>query len=208
MSKIKLNLKSLSISDKIKKAKEIVTALDGNPNFPTPSPPLATITSVADDLLAADHDAAVARQESITKTAIRNDKESTIDRVFNQIAAYVESIAGEDEQKILSAGLSIRTTASVSSTEPAVPVNLLVEEGTHAGQVLAKWQSVDGARSYAVETSLDSPTATSWTHAGVAPKAKHTINNLISGTRYWVRVAAVGTNGQSGWSDPATKIAP
>lgn len=29
-----------------------------------------------------------------------------------------------------------------------------------------------------------------------------------SGTKYWFRVAAIGTDGQGPWSDPATKIAP
>lgn len=35
-----------------------------------------------------------------------------------------------------------------------------------------------------------------------------TISGLTSGVRYWFRVAAIGASGQSGWSDPATKIAP
>ena len=39
-------------------------------------------------------------------------------------------------------------------------------------------------------------------------KATFTASGLTSGTRYWFRVASVNNNGQSGWSDPATKIAP
>jgi hypothetical protein len=55
---------------------------------------------------------------------------------------------------------------------------------------------------------VDPPTPTSWTHAGVATKSRATISGLTSGTRYWFRVAAVNSNGQSGWSDPAAKMAP
>jgi len=43
---------------------------------------------------------------------------------------------------------------------------------------------------------------------GTSTKSTTTIDGLTSGTRYWFRVAAVAALGQSGWSDPATKIAP
>ncbi|MFL6212480.1 MAG: fibronectin type III domain-containing protein [Blastocatellia bacterium] len=33
-------------------------------------------------------------------------------------------------------------------------------------------------------------------------------SGLTRGAKHWFRVAAVSSNGQSGWSDPATKIAP
>lgn len=59
-----------------------------------------------------------------------------------------------------------------------------------------------------IQKSPDPPTETSWAHAGVSTKSKATIADLDSGTRYWFRVAAVNANGQSGWSDPAMKIAP
>ncbi|HEX8162016.1 MAG TPA: fibronectin type III domain-containing protein [Pyrinomonadaceae bacterium] len=39
-------------------------------------------------------------------------------------------------------------------------------------------------------------------------KSQATIEGLTSGKKYWFRVAAVGPNGQSGWSNPATKLAP
>jgi hypothetical protein len=35
-----------------------------------------------------------------------------------------------------------------------------------------------------------------------------TVSNLTSGTKYWFKVAGLGSAGQGPWSDPATKIAP
>ncbi|MEN3333054.1 MAG: hypothetical protein V7641_2419 [Blastocatellia bacterium] len=35
-----------------------------------------------------------------------------------------------------------------------------------------------------------------------------TVSGLPRGAKHWFRVAAGGASGQSGWSDPATKIAP
>jgi len=59
-----------------------------------------------------------------------------------------------------------------------------------------------------IQRSADPPTANSYANAGTSTKSKSTAGGLISGQRYWFRVAGVGASGQSGWSDPATKIAP
>ena len=58
MPKVKLNISRLSINDKIGKCRQIVTAITGNPNFPSPNPPLATITAALNDLDAATNAAA------------------------------------------------------------------------------------------------------------------------------------------------------
>ena len=78
----------------------------------------------------------------------------------------------------------------------------------HDGEIDLSWEPVSGAKSYVVEKSVDPPTAASYAHDAVVTRSKHTAAGLTSGTRYWFRVAAVNNNGQSGWSDPATKIAP
>lgn len=80
-------------------------------------------------------------------------------------------------------------------------------EGDHEREIDLSWDTVKGAKSY-IERSPDPPTATSWMHETVSLKSTATVGGLVSGTRYWFRVAAVMSSGQSGWSDPATKIAP
>jgi predicted phage tail protein len=80
--------------------------------------------------------------------------------------------------------------------------------GDHDGELDASWDTVAGAKSYVIEISDDPPTPASWRHAGVSPKSKFTVEGLESGKRYWIRVAAINAAGQSGWSNPATKMAP
>lgn len=53
MPKVKLNLKSLSTSEKVEKAHLIVKALTGNSSFTTPQPALAAVTTAANDLATA-----------------------------------------------------------------------------------------------------------------------------------------------------------
>lgn len=212
MSKIKFNLKHLSIPEKIARAQQIVAALTDNPNFTDPHPPLAQVTAAINELETAANAAKAARKEAKEHTAAQNSKEEALDKMLTQLVAHVESIAGDDQQLILSAGLDPRTTASSHSashpSESSPPPNLTATFGDHDGEIDLAWDTVRGARSYIVERSPDPPTETSWTHAAVATRSRITIEHLTSGTRYWFRVAAVTATGNSPWSNPAMKIAP
>ena len=208
MSRIKLALHRLSLPEKIAKARQIVASLTGNPSFPTPNPPLATVTAAISDAETAAAEAQQARQTAKEKTSAQNSAEDTLVKLMSQLAAYIESVAGSDEQLILSAGLDTRERAVATAATTEEPQALSISSGDHEGELDLSWDRVAGAKSYVIEKSADPPTATGWTHAGVCTKSVSTVNGLTSGTRYWFRVAAINTNGQSGWSDPATRIAP
>jgi len=45
MARIKLNLRGLSVTDKIAKGQQSLTAMTNNTNFPNPSPPLTEVTA-------------------------------------------------------------------------------------------------------------------------------------------------------------------
>jgi fibronectin type III domain protein len=208
MSKVKLNMRNQSVPEKVARGREIIAALTENPDFPTPTPTIATLTAVTNDLATAFQEQEVAKQQAATKTAAKNEKEDIFDRTFSQSAAYVESVAGDNQTLIRSAGMATRSVAVSSAGKASTPVSLNTTNGDADGEVDLSWEPVSGAKSYVIEISNDPPTDKSWTHAGVSTKSSWTASRLTSGTRYWFRVAAVGTGGQSGWSDPATKIAP
>jgi hypothetical protein len=207
MSKIKLNLNSLSVPEKIARAQQIVAAMSGNEHFTSPQPTLARLTSAIEDVRAAHMDLQTLRQEAKTKTGVLNQQEATLDGLLGQLANYVESISGSDEAKITSAGMDVRA-AKTATGDLHAPQNLSASAGDRDGEIDLSWDKVNKARSYVVERSPDPPTNTSWQHAGVAPRSQTTIEGLTSGTKYWFRVAAVGPNGQSPWSNLAAKIAP
>jgi len=210
MSKIKFNLRHLSIPEKIARSQQIVAALTGNPNFTAPHPPLAQVTAAINELEAASNAVQAARQDAKAKTAAQNAKEEAFDRIVTQLVAHVESVAGDDPQLILSAGLDVRSaaTATPASETHSAPPALTATFGDHDGEIDLAWDTVRGARSYVVERSADPPTETSWTHAAVSTRSQTTIEDLTSGTRYWFRVAAITATGQSAWSNPAMKIVP
>jgi hypothetical protein len=208
MAKLKLNFSRLSLSEKIAKARQIVAALTGNSKFPTPSPALAVVTTSINEAESAAAEAQQARQTAKEKTSIQNQKEEALERLVSQLAAYVESVAGDDPQLILSAGMDTRLKSVAATETPKQPQGLSAGAGDRDGEIDLSWDKLTGAKSYVIERSVDPPTDTSWIHAGVSTRSTFTVGGLISGTRYWFRVAAVNANGQSGWSDPAMKIAP
>ncbi|MDX6383379.1 MAG: hypothetical protein QOK48_952 [Blastocatellia bacterium] len=208
MPKLKLNLRKLSPPEKVARAREIIAAMTGNANFPTPQPTLAMAKTVTDELEAAQQDQQAAKRTAEAKTAARNDKEDIFDRTFTQLAAHVESVAGDDEQKIKSAGMDTRAPAAPSAGTLDAPGSVNVTGGDADGEIDLSWEPVDGAKTYQIEQSPDPITATSWKQATATTKSKATIDGLTSGARYWFRVAAVGTGGQGAWSNPVSKIAP
>jgi len=206
--KTKLNFRNLSVAAKIAKAKQVVAALTGNPDFPNPNPPLADITAVITrtETKLAERDAA--QQLAKASTTILRNLVEELDAVISQIGGYVDNVAGRDEAKILSTGFDTRATRTATSHPPPPPDALDTTIGGYDGELDALWDPVAGAKSYVIETSEDPPTPTGWKHAGVSTKSRFKIKGLQSGKRYWIRVAAINTAGQSGWSDPATRIAP
>lgn len=207
MAKAKLNFRRLSVPEKIAKAKQIVTSLRDNPNFPNPSPSLTAMTTGINDLDTAYTTTQAAKQSLKSAVTDQSAKEDRLDQLVSQSASYVESVAGNDERLIHEAGMDTKSSGNAPS-QVSIPTGLEVTIGDKDGELDPSWDKVAGARSYVIQISPDPPTATSWRHADTSTKSRATIGSLVSGTRYWFRVAAVGASGQSGWSDPATKIAP
>jgi hypothetical protein len=207
MALIKLNFARLSVPEKIALARRIVTALTGNTHFTTPQPSLATITAAINDLEQAESEAQAARQQAKLKTTTRNNKEDDLGQLMTQSVGYVTAIAGGDEEIIQSAGMAVRAVTR-PAIPPGQPAALSATAGDFDGTMDLSWDPVVEAASYIIERSPDPVTATSWTHLGVSTKSTFTAAHLQTGTRVWFRVAAVNPNGQSPWSDPATKIVP
>jgi hypothetical protein len=208
MPKVKLNISRLSVMEKIARCRQIVTAMTGNTNFPTPNPTLTAVTAAIDNLEAAFQAAQAARQDAKSKTIVQTDKDEILSELMARLAAHVESIAGNDDVKIHSAGMDTKSAPSSATGIPEPPSNLSATAGDRDGEIDLSWEAVSGAKSYVIERSPDPTTATSWSHVGVSTKSSQTVSGLTSGTRYWFRVGAINGIGPSGWSDPAVKIAP
>ena len=207
MARIRLNLKNLTIPEKIAKGRQIVTAMTNNTSFANPTPALPDVTAHLDQLEKAFGSVQGAKSEVSTRVVMQDNAATEVDHILTQLAGYVESVAGRDDTIITSAGMETKASRT-APTIPGEPESVGALAGTHEGVILLSWKPVPNARSYTIESSTDPATPTSWTHVAIATSAAKAISNLKTGTRYWFRVAAVGAGGQSGWSEHATKVAP
>ncbi len=206
MSLIKLGLYTMSVADKIQFGRQIVQAMTGNPNFPTPSPALPALSEGSLELEDAYNNAQAARQAAKAKTSVQDDATAKLDWFITQMALYVESASDGDKAKIESAGFSVRNPPAPIGTLPA-PVDVQVVPSEHAGTADVSWKQVRGARAYTIERAADAP-ALDWGMIGTSTKKEASLNSMQSGRKYWFRVAAIGAAGQSAYSDPVPLFAP
>ena len=208
MAKIVLTLLKLPIVQKITVARNIVTMLTGNTDFPTPDPPLADLTTASDEAQTANQESIQAKADSKTKTAVKREKEDALDNVLRKMANYVQNKSDGNEAKIEGAGFQVKAdTGPVGELPP--PEDFSVTYGDEAGELDMHWDVVSGARSYVVQKNETDPVNESaWSDIDNPTKSKYTVNGLTSGNRYWFRVLAVGSAGRGAPSGVETKIAP
>jgi hypothetical protein len=121
---------------------------------------------------------------------------SLIDSTLN-LANSVSQIANGEIQILVSSGIPMR-----KRPKPAVlttPTNLVVSAGQATGQLITKIDRVKGARTYIVRYTLDPQTPASAWASVVCTTRRCVINDLQSGSKYWIMVGALGGNGQNTW---------
>src|SRR5437763_15021679 len=133
MPKTKLNFRGLSIRAKIAKARRVIDDLRENPNFPSPHPPLADITTLVNAIESKAHEADATDQLRKTQTAELGALEDQLDAAMMQAASYVDSVSGGVEAKIMSAGLDTRSQATTTTEPPPPPSALDVTFGDRDG---------------------------------------------------------------------------
>lgn len=207
-----LKLARLSIPRKIEKARFIVISMTGNANFTTPSPTLVTITTNVNALETASIAAAGGGADD---TANMHAKELLLDLSLKSLAAYVEGIANVNplsaEAIILSAGMEVKSSGVRTAHEFAV------EPTGDPGEVSMSTKFVQRA-TFIWQMSTTAPNAGTgsapggqgalaaaqagavWETIGQGTRSKFLKTGLVSGTRYYFRVAVVDKNGQGPWS--------
>ena len=208
MAQVNLDLQGKPIPQKVQFLRAVVTQSTGNPNATGSDPTLIQITTAADTLETKALDAKNKRDASETATTQQNTAENEADRLITKFAKFVENKADGDAAKIQSCGLAVRAAASTPIGQLVQAKNLVALAGDNDGELDTDWDSVKGAKTYELQSSHDPITPTSWTAAAMVTKSKATVPGLVTGTKYWFRVRAIGSAGPGPWSDPATKVAP
>jgi hypothetical protein len=179
---------------------QVINNLTGNPHFPNPPVSLPDLTTANNDYLAK---LAVmedgTKQDKVAKDIARR----VVENMLRQEAAYVQSIAGENLEMLLSSGFeAVKTNRAQVALEKPVIERV---ENPASTQLALRLKPVETARAYEVRMSFGT---NGWQAAGIFTKArKIVLQNLTPGTTYTVQARAIGgLTGSSEWSDPVSHM--
>ncbi len=204
MSKIVINVSSLTIADKLVKGQDIITKSTTNPNVPGNAAVLAAFTTAQAAFTAANAAYEAVRQQARQLMTQRDTAEEEWVTSINILAAFTESATDGDAAKIESAGFGVK--AAPTPPQPVGQVeNVKVTFTGMPGHSEVRWKRETNADAYVLERSPDPITATSWDNVGTVTEAKYEGNGTVPGQKYWYRVAGVNKLGQGPWSEPALR---
>jgi hypothetical protein len=188
-------------TDLIAFTRNVITLMTGNTNYPTPSPTLAVLTTSVNAFEVAVHDALDGGKIAIaTRNASRNELLS----LLRQLAAYVTGNCKADVLALIGSGFNAVKTPAPVGVLPA-PQNLRLEYTGMSGELLLKFDRVNNAANYSVQ-SAENPNGP-WEDQDLSTAARVKIGGLTAGKVYWVRACANGSHGASEWGGPATAMA-
>jgi hypothetical protein len=147
---------------------------------------------------------AAAAQGGTHLTAVKNAARATLVGALRKLAAYVQSIAGQDLAMLLSSGFLANSTSKTQT--PLDTPNIVEIDNGMSTQLIVRLQGVDNARAYEVQVKNGTG---GWVPAGVFTQARGiVVGNLTPGSTYSVQARGVGgSTGYSDWSDPVSHMA-
>jgi hypothetical protein len=175
----------------------IVNSLTNNPDYPTPTPTLVTVTAALNAFMVAIADAAAGGKE---QTAIKIAKRAELVSLLRQLASYVGVTCGGDMAKLLSSGFPTQKPNRTPIGVLPAPNTPVVAPGALSGQLDAVSAPVFGAYTYNWRLALASA-PTVYVQQLQTTAARNTFSGLTPGQIYRIQLNAVGSAGPSDWSD-------
>jgi len=204
----------LPVTAKITYSRDRVLNMTGNPNFLTPVPTLAIITSVTNALETAE---LAAEGGGPAQTIARDAALATWESNMRSLANYVDSVALGDTVKITSAGFTPTDVAGTPHGVPAKPEGQKFIHTDESGAVIFTCDSVTHAEGYVAVLSTDAaiPATTLGTQLIIGGSAsaptfividaskerKKTIRGLESGKRIYAKMYCFNSAGRGLDSD-------
>lgn len=196
-----LGLSGLPIPKKIEFARSVIISMTGNPNFVTPNPTLAVIGTNATALETAYVNAA---NGAIGLKAVMHAKEQALEISLGLLASYVEGIANANptlgDAIILSSGMKER------KPNPPKANGFRISSTGLPGEVMLRMDA-DNRAVFTFEVTLTPADEASWTVLHSGTRAAFLATGLISGKRYYFRVAKTDKKGINPWSNVLDIIA-
>ena len=175
--------------------RSIYPAMNGNVIFPNPIPAMPSYLQALD---AYDDALTAAKTGNRNAVAIKNAGKQNIVTMLRSMATYVNSVCNGDPVMLASSAFKL-----AKEREPVYigqPIITAVLQGLNAGSMIVKVQTDKGTISLLYQAAPDPINEqTEWITVADT-RAKYEFTGLEEGKKYWFRVAAVGSNGQTVYS--------
>jgi len=180
--------------------RNVVAKVTANVFFPTPLVSIADLNTALDKFEAAILEA---RDGGHIPVAVLRDNEIAIDKMFRNLAHYIDMIADGDETVIVSSGFQ-----ATKDMSPRVKLPLTVLDGPHSGSVNFVYKANERAGSYIIQWSKDELPTTEggWQVLATVTQSSYQHSGLVAGCYYYFRVAAVTPDGVTEFSAPVRKL--
>ena len=176
-------------------AQGVVTAMTNNPRFPSPTPPLSSVTAAVAALGSAES-AALTRAKGAATT--RNDKKAALIADLQTLRTYVQNVADADREN--SANIIQSAGFAVKKTVVRKPRAFQLVQGAASGTAKVFCPTAARRASYDWEYSIDG--GKTWVALPSTLQAKTSITGLAQGVTLLVRFRAVTKAGVADWSQP------
>jgi cell pole-organizing protein PopZ len=180
-------------------AQSVVTAMTGNPSYPSPAPTLAAVTAGITALQSAEA-LALARTKGAVEA--RNNKRADLVTLLQQLRGYIQTVADADVETaatvIRSAGIAVRKA-------PARKARVFdAVQGAASGS--AKLLAASAGRRASYEWQYSTDGGKTWLIAPATLQAKTTVTGLTPGATVEFRYRAVTKTGEGNWSQTVQLI--
>ena len=176
----------------------IVTKMTGNPNFTTPKPSLADVTTAIDDFNSSMTEAATGDHAAVE---LKNQKRAQLSLLLYQLGTYVQLTSNGDAAKMLDAGFKISKDPAPIGPLPKPTGFFALPKGK--GEMQVGLDRIPGARMYQYE--YKEPSAAGWTLL-TNSKSKVLMTELPSGKEYLFRVLPMGASEIREYSDEVSSF--
>lgn len=172
----------------------IYDSMNGNVNFPKPSPELAVLQAANAELKKAAKAQRIGDKLSTTKVS---DARYEVETILKFLAGYVEYTSKTDEAMALSSGFELKKAPAFRGGK-----DFKAKQGA-SGTVELSTPHVKNS-CYIWEFGTDPrPDAENWKQGAITTITKASITGLTPGTHYWFRVATVIGTRQGPFSEPS-----
>lgn len=193
MSKIKIGLRDMKFEEKVVMAKIIESGLKSVAEFKNEKELINELSKSAKALRQAIEMASFGDKRAI---GARKMCEQNLDAIIRKAAAFVNHKSNGSNELITAAGFELRKTNN-KSTEINAPEDLKVKRTDNSGELKLNWKPVKNSRNYLVQYTSKKPTKKTDWETLFSTRSVCSLNDLVPGKIYRIRVLAVGAKGVS-----------